>query len=162
MTNYTPNKKYKHSNDDRSTVPFLLPLEELIIDERIAEMIEKNNQVFPPELNNNLYDYGTVPLNQVRLDNILKGYKSSTSSTSSTSSASFSGLVPLPPIEIKYNSFNGKYEVLNGRHRICASIMLKNKIIYCLIIKNMSDLKDDDNCDNCDNCDNIPGLIDVL
>ena len=131
MTNYTLDKQYNYPNYPNE--PNMLPLADLIIDERIAEMIEQNNLVFPQELNNNLYDQGTVSLNQLRLNNILEGYKNG-----------------LPPIEVKYNSFNGKYEVLNGRHRLCAAIMHNSKYIYSLLVTNLADLMDDD----------IPDLID--
>jgi hypothetical protein len=118
MTNYKLDKNYKGY--------IKLSLEDLIIDERIAEMMEQNKKTFPTYLNKNLYDRGTVLLTSNRLERILEGYKTG-----------------LPPIEVK-PTLGGRYDVLNGRHRVCATIMNGDKYIYAFIITDMADLTDDD------------------
>lgn len=92
-----------------------IPLSDLMFDERVADMIEKCGKVFPVSLINNIYDAGTFHLDQHRLTHILDGYD-----------------IGLPPISVK-KTLGGKYEVLNGRHRVCATIIKGGSTVASLV-----------------------------
>ena len=77
-------------------------LEDLEIDERVAEMVEEYGRQVP--MNYHLYDCGTFPLNKERLERLLE-----------------LNTEDLPPIYVKKTS--GYHKVLNGRHRIATAIL---------------------------------------
>jgi hypothetical protein len=81
-----------------------LLVSDLLFDEKVADMVEKNGYTFPPKLFNCLYDQNTFHLDQKRLDSVMAGWE-----------------IGLPPVSVKENM--GKYQVLNGRHRVAAAIM---------------------------------------
>ena len=83
----------------------LIPLSEIKFSERVADMIDDNGGTFPDNLLNNIYYDGSFKLDQGRLDSIMGGY--------------YQGL---PPISVK-KELGGKYLLLNGRHRVCATII---------------------------------------
>ena len=87
----------------------------LIFDEKVADMIEKNNCSFPASYLNNLCELNTFKLDQNKLNSILKSEK-----------------ILYPIFVIK--GLGDKYIVMNGRHRVCASIMNNHQTIECLII----------------------------
>jgi hypothetical protein len=91
-----------------------ITLSNLKFDERVSEMVEKQGVKFPYYLLNNIYNAGTFKLVQTRLDRILEGYEEG-----------------LPPVLVK--EFGGKYIVLNGRHRICATILRNGNTVPCTI-----------------------------
>ncbi len=80
-----------------------LLISNLFFDEKIANMVEKRGQVFPTELLHCLHEQPTFELSESKLDNV-------------------NGNLPISVVK----SFANKYEVKNGRHRICSAI-LKNK-----------------------------------
>lgn len=81
------------------------PLTSLLFDEKIADMVEKNGGTFPPKLFNCLYAAETFHLDQKRLERIMTGWETG-----------------LPPVSVK-EQIGGKYQVLNGRHRLAATIL---------------------------------------
>jgi hypothetical protein len=78
---------------------------ELLFDEKIADIIEKNGYNFPYKLFDCLYEQDTFPLDQIRLDSIINGWEKG-----------------LPPVSVKKNNM-GRYQLLNGRHRVAVTIM---------------------------------------
>lgn len=94
----------------------LIRLTDLRFDERIADMIDERKGVFPDNLLGNLYSTGAFKLNGDRLDSVLKGYSTG-----------------LPPIQVKKEL--GKYCVLNGRHRVCATVLMRGDAIPCEIVE---------------------------
>ena len=77
---------------------------DLIFDEKVADMVEKNGCSFPHKLLSCLCYQETFPLDQKRLDSVMTGWK-----------------IGLPPVSVKY--IMGRYHVLNGRHRLAATIV---------------------------------------
>ena len=88
-------------------------LTDLFFDENVADMVEYQDCKFPTTLLNNIYSTGAFKLNQQRLDSLLSIYKTG-----------------LPPISVK-KEFGEKYTVINGRHRICATIINGDNTIQC-------------------------------
>lgn len=80
----------------------IIPLSFLVIDENIADIIQMYGGNFPSYLERNLQDMRTFKLSLERLEQIMN-------------------LKNIPPIEVK--SCGSLYEVLNGRHRIAATIL---------------------------------------
>ena len=95
-----------------------LTLTQLIFDEKVADMVEKNGKDFSPELLNNLFTSDSFHLNQDRLNNVLTGY--------------YTGL---PPISVSPGMGN-KYIVRNGRHRITATILNGDMKVPSVIVNN--------------------------
>lgn len=93
-----------------------IKLSDIRFDEKIADMVQANNAVFPSKLLNNLYAIDTFALTQERLDHILKGYDTG-----------------LPPIYVE-ESFGSKYTLINGRHRLTATILRRDSIVPSVII----------------------------
>lgn len=87
-----------------------LSLSELLIDEAIVDMVEANGFVFPDKLMKNVFE-GTYKLDQTRLGSVMKGYN-----------------IGIPPILVK-KALNGKFTVVNGRHRITATILNRCDIV---------------------------------
>jgi hypothetical protein len=112
----TKNIDYFPCNNHDNTSK-LLSLKNLIIDEHIADIVESNGKFFPDELFNNLSCENTFKLNQTRLDSILLGY--------------YTGL---PAISVKLE-LNGKFQVINGRHRVAATIIMNCDKIFANILK---------------------------
>ena len=83
------------------------PIHKLLFDEKIADMVEANGKEFPSNMVKCLYATDTFPLDQERLDNILEGWKDGEQ---------------FPPISVKKQTLD-RYQVLNGRHRVCAAIL---------------------------------------
>jgi hypothetical protein len=81
-----------------------LLVSDLLFDEKVADMVEKNGCTFPHKLLNCLYAQDTFHLDQKRLDSVMDGWKTG-----------------LPPVSVRKNM--GKYQVLNGRHRVAVTIM---------------------------------------
>jgi hypothetical protein len=77
----------------------------LLFDEKIADMVEKNGGTFSPRLFKCLYGSGTFHLEQKRLDRVISGWKTG-----------------LPPVSVKKHT-HGRFQVINGRHRVCATIL---------------------------------------
>lgn len=95
-----------------------LALTQLIFDEKVADMVKKNGKDFPPELLNNLFESDSFHLDQDRLNNLLTGYNTG-----------------LPAISVSPGMGN-KYIVYNGRHRVTATILNRDKKIPCVIVNN--------------------------
>lgn len=91
-------------------------LRQLLFDERVADMVEKNGGKFPPSLMNNLFATESYPLDQERLDRVMSGYDSG-----------------LPPISVE-KGMGEKYVVQNGRHRVAATILRGDEIIPSMIV----------------------------
>ena len=81
-------------------------------------MVEENNGTFPVQLLKNINADGTFKLDQKRLDNILVGYDTG-----------------LPPIKVK-KTLGGHFTVLNGRHRVCATILKGGTSVPVYFTKN--------------------------
>ena len=80
-------------------------IKNLYFDEKIADMIEKKGFIFPPSLINCLVSLDTFPLDESKLTNILNNVNNLDA-----------------PISV-VKSICNKYQVINGRHRICARIL---------------------------------------
>ena len=100
-----------------STEYTALPIDQLIFSERVADMVEANGHKFPDKFLNNIEDDGTFKLNQKRLNSIMVGYN-----------------LGLPPVQVK-EILGGKCIVLNGRHRVCATILNGGTIIPVNFVK---------------------------
>lgn len=93
-----------------------VPIEKLLFSERVVDMVEANGGTFPKCLFNNIQDDGTFNLNQKRLDRIMSGYETG-----------------LPPIKVQ-KALGGFLTVLNGRHRVCATILKGGvKVPVCFV-----------------------------
>lgn len=90
-----------------------ISMSELFFDEKVVDMVEKNGVVFPEYLLNNIYEQDTFPLDQTRLDSLLRAKH-------------------VPLISVKRGN---KFIVLNGRHRICAAIIKQECDIDAEIIE---------------------------
>ena len=108
--------EFKSDSEEYTSVP----INKLYFSERVADMVEANGKTFPDNLLNNIVEDGTFKLNQKRLDSILAGYDRG-----------------LPPIKVS-NTSGSKLFVVNGRHRVCASIMKGAKTIPVIFV-NTSD-----------------------
>lgn len=86
-------------------------LSKLFFDEKIANMVEKHGQIFPDELLPCLCEQPTFELCDNKLDNVDENL----------------------PITV-VRSFADKYEVKNGRHRICSAILKNKKVISVKIL----------------------------
>ena len=106
MADFNENTKYIY-----------IRIDNLHFDEYVADMVEKQQKKFPVKLLDNIFYSGGFKLNQDRLDRVLEGYING---------------IELPPIQVKKEF--GKYIVLDGRHRICASIIHDRETIKCVII----------------------------
>lgn len=94
----------------------IIKISDLIFDEKVADMFEKySNHTFPKKYINNLYFVDSFKLDKHRLDSVIKGY--------------YTGL---PPISVE--QVNDKYILLNGRHRVTATILKNEDTIPCEII----------------------------
>ena len=93
-----------------------IPLEDLRFDERVADMVEERKGNFPDKLLNNIYSSGSFKLDNSRLDRILEGYSTG-----------------LPPIQVVKEM--SKYVVMNGRHRVCATILNGGNKVACEIVE---------------------------
>ena len=91
-------------------------LSDIIFGEKIIDMVDTYGIIIQQELINNFYDDGTFNLNKKRLENIFSGWD-----------------IGLPAIIVKKNLV-GKYEVINGRHRLCACIILGSNSIPVKLI----------------------------
>lgn len=91
-------------------------LVDIHFDECIADMVEERKCKFPDNMLNNIYHAGTFKLDGDRLDRILSGYS-----------------IGLPPIQVKKEI--GKYYVVNGRHRVCATIIKGGDTVACKIVE---------------------------
>lgn len=96
----------------------MLTLASIRFDEKIADMVEKQGHVFPSALMNSIYSTETFKLDQGRLTRILDGYKTG-----------------LPPISVK-KGLGDTFILVNGRHRICATIINGGDVIPAKIIVN--------------------------
>ena len=90
-------------------------LSNLKFDEKVADMVKAQGAEFPVHLLNNIYVVDTFKLNQTRLDRIIHGYTSG-----------------LPPIVVKKELGGDKYILLNGRHRVCATLLIGGSTIPCI------------------------------
>jgi hypothetical protein len=77
----------------------------IFFDENIRDMVENNGGTFPHKLVCCLYSTNTYPLDQKRLDSVITGWQNG-----------------LPPISVKELT-PGMFHLLNGRHRVAASIL---------------------------------------
>ena len=93
----------------------IIPIKDLIFSERVADAVEKY-QEFPEELMNNIHDDGTFALDQKSLNSVMVGYKNG-----------------LPPITVE-KALGGKFTVLNGRYRVCATILNGDTSIQAQIV----------------------------
>lgn len=91
----------------------LVPLKRLWIDINILNFIQKQGIVFPEELEENVVDLGTFPLQEERLQRVQKMK------------------IKRPINVVKCRTM---YTVLDGRHRLADSIMKGEKEIECLIM----------------------------
>lgn len=98
-------------------------LRQLLFDEKVADMVEKNGGEFPPSLFNNLFATESYPLDQERFDRVLAGYDTG-----------------LPPITVE-KGMGDKYIVQNGRHRVAATILRGDDIVPCMITKKAKDIQ---------------------
>jgi hypothetical protein len=89
-----------------------------MFDHNIVNMVKSQNKLFPSELNNNIINNNSFPLNQKRLDRILEGY--------------YKGL---PPIRVEEVIEKELFIVFNGRHRIAATIIQEDSVIPVIIVK---------------------------
>ena len=89
-----------------------VPLSDLLFSERVADMVEECKGTFPDSLFGNIFDDGLFKLNKKRLDSVMNGYNTG----------------ELPPISVM-QTLGGKYKVLNGRHRVCATILMDGDTI---------------------------------
>jgi hypothetical protein len=92
----------------------VLKISKLIIDEHVADMLESLGYVFPEQLLNNLHAFDSYPLSNERIDSIIAGWDK------------------LAPIDVK-KSLNNKYTILNGRHRVCVSLIKEIDTIRCIV-----------------------------
>ena len=93
-----------------------LKLAQLLFDEKVADMVEKNGKDFPSELLNNLFVNESFHLEQDRLNSVLAVYKTG-----------------LPPISVSPGMGN-KYIVQNGRHRVAATILNGEEKVPTVIV----------------------------
>ena len=93
-----------------------IELKKILFDEKVADMVESNNAVFPPELLNNIVATDSFPLSQQRLCRVLEGYD-----------------IGLPPISVE-KSLGDKYTLQNGRHRVTAAILRGDSIIPSIVV----------------------------
>lgn len=93
----------------------LIHIKNLVFDEKIADIVEKNMGYFPENLLNCLVSKDTFKLDQKRLDNILIISK-------------------LPPVTV-IKIWGNRYDVINGRHRMCSFIMKNQMYIECNIVE---------------------------
>ena len=94
----------------------VVALKELLFDEYVADMVDAQyGKSFPDDLLPNIYSTDTFKLDQVRLNRILGGYT-----------------IGIPPIDV-IRQLGGKYQVVNGRHRVCATILKGGTTIACRI-----------------------------
>ena len=93
-----------------------ISIDNLLFDERIADMVEQNGMIFPDSLLSNIYDAGTFHLNQERLIRVLSGYNEN-----------------LPAVKVS-KTLNNKYKVIDGRHRVCAAIMKGDLHVPCVVV----------------------------
>ncbi len=91
-----------------------IALGNLRFDEHVADMVEDQGGEFPQDLLNSIYSAGTFKLDQTRLDRVMNGYETG-----------------LPPISVKKGM--GRYILLNGRHRIVATILNGGTTIPAII-----------------------------
>ena len=94
---------YKRNKKEYSFIS--IQLSDLCFDERVADMVEEYGAEFPSSLLNNIFSANTFKLDPKRLVSVMDGYDTG-----------------LPPIAVK-KVIGGKYQVLNGRHRVCATII---------------------------------------
>ena len=90
-------------------------ISDLIFDGRSAEMVRENGGIFPESLKENIYNKNMAKLTQKRLDSVLKGY-----------------IIGLPPILV-VKTVGGKYHVLNGRHRVAATILNGDEYLPAIV-----------------------------
>jgi hypothetical protein len=90
-----------YSNQD------IMSISNLLFDEKVADMVEKNGYKFPDNLLKCIYTQNTFPLDQCRIDSILEAWEDE---------------YELPPISVIRQSVN-RFIVLNGRHRLAVAIM---------------------------------------
>ena len=86
----------------------IMSIKKLYFPERVAEMVEANKGIFPSYLEDkNIYLDGSFKMDQKRLDSIMERYETG-----------------LPAIKVDAKlTFYGLYKVLNGRHRLAATIL---------------------------------------
>jgi hypothetical protein len=97
-------RKSSRRKSSRRKSSINISLKDLIIDERIADMVETQGKTFPNYLLNNLQEMDTFKLNQERLQSIME-----------------SSPRTLPPIDVTQQG--SKYMVQNGRHRVAVAIL---------------------------------------
>ena len=95
-----------------------LNISNLLFDEKVENMVEENGCLFPTKLLNNIIESNTFKLNQDKLQNVLNKNN-------------------IKPIYV-IKGLGEKYIVMNGRHRVCASIMNKCDTIECFIVENIN------------------------
>ena len=103
-------------------------LKNLLFDEKVADLVEKNGIKFPENfLKNIMYVPDSFPLQQSRLNKILEKYHTSSFGAHTSSF----GAIAEPIFIIK--TLGNKYKVENGRHRIAAAILKNNKDILAIV-----------------------------
>ena len=95
-----------------------IKLSELIIDERVADFFDSEGMPFPSKYEHNLQDCGTFPLDTVRFYSVLSGF--------------YSGLPAIKVVKLSKKC----YKIMDGRHRIAATILMGLDEIPVIVEKN--------------------------
>jgi hypothetical protein len=100
-----------------------IDIRDLVFDERIADFIENRGKIFPPDLLNSIEERPTFKMSEHKLDNIFELWNEEEQTFEN-----------LPPITVEH-LWGNKYNVLNGRHRLCAHIMSAKKTINATVMR---------------------------
>lgn len=95
-----------------------IKLSDLWLDINILNMVQKQGFIFPEELEENLVNLGTFPLQQDRLERIKKLESS----------------IPISVQDKPFSQHHILYKVLDGRHRIANCILQGKKEIECILV----------------------------
>lgn len=101
---------------------FTVPVNQIKIDRRVQHCVKRNGGLFPSHLEINIVDPPFVVGNMLnsKIDKIMDGYDSG----------------QLPPIDVNVIYSEGKrmYSVVNGRHRLCATIIKGDAFIPVRVV----------------------------
>lgn len=93
--------EFKSSDSEYTSVP----ITKLYFDNKVVDMVKINGGIFPEILIGNILTLNTFKLNQERLNSVFSVYETG-----------------LPPITVQKTN-DGRIIVMNGRHRVCATIL---------------------------------------
>ena len=88
-----------------------LLISDLLLDERIYDLLEKHNFTFPKQYMDNLEDIGEYKLDDDKFNNLLTKFKDVNEWPDD-----------MYPISVKGPNLKGLYQVVNGSHRLAISI----------------------------------------